>query len=134
MLEVNGWLKIAEEDNWEDGCQIDSTVSFSGDDRFAGRTIEDLIDDLLNFTGGEIDGVMLNCCDEDGRIDIQVYEDEDGTPANPSQMERFKKGEERIWLATYTFMVEEVVRQTPVLVDARFGKDGYYKGVANAQS
>lgn len=131
MLEVNGWLKLAEEDNWENGCD-GSATQFSGSDRFTAETLPELLDRLKGFSGGEDSGVLLNSCGEEGRIDIQVYENAEGIPASQSEMDRFKKGECRVWLATYSFYVEEVSRQSVRLEDDRFDNDGYFMEATNA--
>lgn len=108
MLQVNGWFKIAEEDNWENGCSLDSSTAFDGRDNFHAETETELIEKLMAFTGEtEKQNVLINSCDEDGRLDIQVYENENGERASEREMELFKKNECRIWLATYTFQVSQ---------------------------
>lgn len=116
MLEVNGWFKIAEEDNWEEGCRLEYT-SYSGTERFTAKTQDDLIQKLMGFVGtDDRETVLVNSCEELGRIDIQVYEDSEGCPATEFKMEQFKKGNFRIWIATYIFHVEEVERNVAQLV------------------
>ena len=57
--------------------------------------------------------VVLDACEEDGRVDVQVLETADSYTVDAWQVEKWKRGELALWAATYTFMVEEVAR-TPV--------------------
>lgn len=117
MLEVNGWSKMSEEDNWENGCSLDATF-FSGNDRFAAETQDELIQKLMDFSGADDrENVLINSCDDLGRIDIQVYENEYAYPASKAEMERFKLNDARIWLSTYSFYAEWVTRKVAVLED-----------------
>lgn len=109
--EVRGWYKIAEEDNWEKGCLPESGSHYSGDDQFEADSIEKLVTYLCQHCGAEGVAAELDACEEDGRIDIQVMENREGYHASKPEMEAFKKGKCRLWLAAYTFQVEKVTRE-----------------------
>ena len=64
------------------------------------------------------DEIELDACDDVGRIDIQRYEDVDGMYATEPDFALWKKGERRLWLATYTFRVS---RCEPVALKAELG-------------
>ena len=51
---------------------------------------------------------MLDSCDEASRLDIQVYECEDGSPASEFEVQEWKEGKRKLWLATYTFNLLKV--------------------------
>ena len=114
MYEVNGWFKFAEVDDYEHGCDPDTATSWAGDDRFSGQTIDEVLQSLRDFVCVPDDyEVLLDSCEEDGRVDIQVLETEESYPATERQIEAWKKGELKLWHSTYSFEIEEVTR-TPV--------------------
>lgn len=113
MYEVNGWFKYGEQDFYETGCDPDSHVSFSGNERFSADNTPDLLIKLRSFVGVDDDyEIELDACDEDGRVDIQVMETAEGYPATAWQFKEWKRGELALWACTYTFMVEEVTRKS----------------------
>ena len=109
LLYCPGVQKFSEKDNWENGCTgeiiyeyINSPVQVN--------TKEDAIRYCLDFTG-EInrDNIEFNSCDEPGRIDIQVQEDDCGNRLTEEQWELFKKGKIDSYLVTYSsYFVEQV--------------------------
>jgi len=112
MLEVNGWSKFAELDSWKNGCDPDSTRWEAGSDSFTAEDENELIAKLMEFTDvDDKQNVLINSCDQDGRIDIQRYEDEQGCLADASEMDAFKRGEIDLYLACYTFHVESITRE-----------------------
>lgn len=114
--EVNGWRKFTEEDSYKHGCIGDAHYD-GGKDTFTADTVPELVEKCRAFCGGTVDGVLLDSCDEDGRLDIQVTEDDDATPASESQIEAWKRGELRLLAACYTFTVELVTRETVQLTN-----------------
>ncbi len=110
--EVKGWLKFADEDVYSKGC-IPGGSAFSGMDRFESNTVEELLQELMDFCGqSNKENVLLNSCGEDGRIDIQGLEDGDGTIASAPEIVKWKRGKQRLWAVTYIFRVEYVTRET----------------------
>ena len=108
MYQINGFIKFAELDNYEQGCDPDSTVMQEVSMTFTGKTIQAVIDQALSFLGMEADAMEVNACDEDGRIDFQGMECEDGTAPSKAELARWKRGEIKLWAVTYTAHVEEV--------------------------
>lgn len=112
VFEADGWMKFSEEDIFSDGCQPETATHNSGNERFTADLLSSLIDKLKAFTGCQEDeNLLINSCEEIGRLDIQVMEDGEGTAATPQQIERWKAGKERLWLACYTFQIEAVERE-----------------------
>src|SRR3972149_6804215 len=104
MYLVNGMIKHSELDDYEQGymgngssCHIDYV--------FKSDTIEDLINQIIEFTGH--DDVCLNACDELGRIDIQGMEDRLECAASEREIEAWKKDHIKLWAATYTCYILE---------------------------
>lgn len=111
--ECNGWYKFAEQDDWEHGCDPDTAFSYAGDEIFKGETVEDLLKKVRDFVGVphnyEVD---LDACEEPGRVDIQILENKDAYVATPSEIEAWKRGEIKLWAATYSFEIQEVERRS----------------------
>jgi len=112
MLEVNGWFKDTEQDNYENGC-IGNGFSHSGNDRFVAKTESELIQKLMDFVGvSDKDCVSVNSCGDAGRIDICRTENDDSYEPTARELERFKNGEIDLWYSTYIFHAEKVTRKT----------------------
>ena len=110
--EVNGWATHGEVDVYEEGCTPGTDICNTGSDRFKADSIEGLIEALMEFAGTEDPGAVLrDSCDEEGRVDIQVYETATG-PASDHDVDEWKAGHITLWLVIYVFHVEEVERKT----------------------
>ena len=110
MYLVNGLLKFAEEDNYQSGRVIGTAFSdcinatFTGKTlAFTGETLAALLEDLKIFTG--CDDILLNSCNEQGRVDLQGYETADGSTASASDMQLWKDGKIKLYAVTYTAYV-----------------------------
>ena len=114
--EARGWSKFSEEDIYNEGCQIHSGNSGNGNDLFFGDTILEVIDKCQEFVGSEsMEDCLLNSCGEEGRLDIQIMEDENSTPAGKHDLEEWKAGRKRLWLSCYSFYIENVAREAVFL-------------------
>jgi hypothetical protein len=107
MFQANGLLKFTEQDIWEEGCQPHTSNSYSIDMTFTGAFPEEVIKKIAGYIGCDEDGIERNSCDEKGRVDFAITEDEEGTPLSPRQWEQFKKGNIKAWYAIYTAYIEE---------------------------
>ena len=111
-LEINGWLKIAEIDDYENGCQPDTAFMVDVDVNFHGATLEDLLEKVTGFFGVPLSEVAISACEEPGRLDVTLLENKDGIAASQAEIERWRKGHLTLWDVTYTAQVETVTRQT----------------------
>jgi len=119
--ETRGWLKFAEEVVWNSGCQPEGGFNDSGNDRFAADSIPALIAKLQAFCGSyDAADVLPDSCDTVGRVDIQVMETEESIAAHVSEVDRWKVGKCRLWLACYTFRIEKVTREDVTAVCAEY--------------
>lgn len=105
--EVNGWSKFTEEDVYSEGCLPETMSNYGGHDRFIGNTVEEVLEKIMSFTNAEKDWMLLNSCDDVGRVDVQVNENEDGYRATEQEIKQWKQGKLKLWLATYIFYVKE---------------------------
>jgi hypothetical protein len=102
------FLKFAMIDNYNEGCDPDSTFSTICEVTFTGKTKDEVIEKAASFFGCQPDDIERNACDEPGRIDFQVMECDDGTTANKNDMAAWKNGQRRLWDVTYTAYLEKV--------------------------
>lgn len=112
--EVYGWIKLAVKDSFEHG-QIGKESQFFGKDKFCSKTIAGVIEQCLEFCGADMNCAILDSCDEQGRLDVQILEDGSGTQASSDLIEKWKLGKCQLWMATYTFYVEQVTRKPCIL-------------------
>ena len=111
-IEARGWIKLSEEDSYLTGCQPDTCMMHSGRDTFSADTVDDLIDQVMSFAGCEDrDSVLLDSCEEPGRLDIQIMETDEGYPATESDLASWRQGHKRLWLTCYTFYAKKVTRE-----------------------
>ena len=106
--QIKGLLKFAEEDNYKDGCLPDTATHYSVDYTFNGTSKEEVIKKVADFLGVGEDGIERNACDDKGRIDFALMEDDEGTSPSKSQIDAWKKGRERLWYVIYTGHLEKV--------------------------
>lgn len=110
--QVSGWAKFYEEDIYNEGCIPHTGGMIDGSDLFKSESISGLLEVLLSFTGANYEDIQLNSCDELGRVDISVMEDDNGSMATRGQIEEWKEGQIRLWDCIYTFQVEKITAQT----------------------
>jgi hypothetical protein len=113
QYEINGGLKCVERDVFASGCQPETSRCWPIDVRLSADSVEELIKKLNDFLGNDdLSAVSLDACDEPGRIDVQMLENDAGEPATTAQIDVWKRCELALWLADYSFQVEAVERRT----------------------
>ena len=103
MYFVNGLLKFAEEDSYQSGYVVGTAFSACINATFTGETLAALLEDLKIFTG--CDDILINSCDEQGRVELQGYETADGSTASASDMQLWKDGKIKLYSVTYTALI-----------------------------
>lgn len=112
MLKTNGFLKMVEVDDFENGCDPDTAQQSYDDTRFIGANEQEIIEKIKDYYGVKDNALILNSCGENGRIDIQRIENANGDSASTSEIKRWKMGELTLYAAYYSANVEEVVEFT----------------------
>mgnify|MGYP000850386816 CR=1 FL=1 len=102
MYIVNGIEKVWEEDDYVNGC-IGKQHYTEIDVSFKAADLKSLLDKLQGFTG--CDGVLLNSCEEQGRVDLQRHETVNGVAASESDMQLWRDGKKKLYAVTYTAIV-----------------------------
>jgi len=112
QFEINGGLKMVEEDIFEHGCQLGTAQCWPIDVKLSADSIPALVEKIHAFIGSRPGSHILDACDEKGRLEVQVMETDDGNPASDSDLDAWQDGKRRLWLADYSFRVELVERAT----------------------
>ena len=100
----------SELDIYADGCQPDtSETQFFDHITIDANDINQLLDAVAEFFGVPRADIVLNACDEIGRIDIQWYSTERNLPGplGPATLERWKNGELNLYLNNASLYVEQ---------------------------
>lgn len=112
QYEINGCFKSIEEDIFAEGCQPHSGRVALVEVRLRADTVEGLLKKFNNFLGNDDwSAIELDACDEPGRVDVSILENDEGEPATEWQIEAWKNGKQRLWAATYTAHIEAVERR-----------------------
>ena len=107
IYRINSFWKTSEEDVYCESI-LDHTMRESecGISMQANST-DDLIERVRQFFGVDSDALVLDSCEEQGRIDVSTLENSDGYQAAAREIELWKKGEYRLWTCTYTAYVQK---------------------------
>jgi hypothetical protein len=114
MLEITYIHYDMEEDSFEEGC-IASYRSDGYSFKIEAETPEALYTKIMAQFDVDRDSLDINACEEAGRIDVQRTEDAEGNQASATQIEQWKRGELKLYLADYSVYVEEVTRKPATL-------------------
>jgi hypothetical protein len=107
---INNIVKLAEKDSFENGCDPRSSQFSTIDLQIESLSLSEVIDNLMTFTScTDKKSVLIDACEEDGRIDIQVTENGEGYTPSTYQIEQWKKGEFDLYAVTYTAQIEKHV-------------------------
>ena len=101
-------LKFTEQDVFNEGCQPDTAQSMEVDIEFSNETMDGLLDDIKEFYGVDDDALLKNSCDEDGRLDISLLEDDNSLQASQQDIKEWKQGGKRLWNSIYTYEIKKV--------------------------
>lgn len=110
---VRGYFATSEADNFEQGCIGKNFTEFmkASDWQCKADSLDALIDTLKEEFKSE--DVMLNCCAEAGRLELQVMQKDafQCHKVSDKTMEKFRAGTIDLFLTNYTFNVEIVQSQ-----------------------
>lgn len=102
QIQVNVY-KSVELDDYENGCLLEGGSDFGCIDTFKTNSMNEALE--LIKTYGEP-------CIFDDRIDVQKMENGDGNEPMEYQIEEWKKGNRKMYLANYTFYFSEVTTKS----------------------
>ena len=111
MFQANTIHFHAERDDYENGCVPGTDHASTYDYRIQADTVEELVNILCQhalWRDATPDDYDLDSCGEPGRIDISGMVDSDWSPATKRELERWRKGKEELYYATWTVYVQKV--------------------------
>lgn len=111
LYRVKGYIAHASLDSYANGCELEAKTEFSSEFSIVANSLQALITGLCShFKANPDDDVLLDCCEEDGRLDIQVHQREAFEIAEPSKatIAAWKEGKLSLYLTDYSFQVERV--------------------------
>jgi len=108
MYIIRSFMKIAEIDNFVAGCDMESTAISECCIEIKADTIDVLKDKIPAYFGVDSNSVGYNACEELGRVDIQILEDEHGNKAGRVDLGRWKKGKIDLYTCTYIGQLERL--------------------------
>lgn len=109
---IKGYIAHSEIDNWQNGCIGPAKTEWGDWYSIKAASIQELLEILSrDFCATSNEDFLLDSCDEDGRVDLQVYQEyafEIGK-VSPDILADWKNGLSSIWLTCYSFNVEKVI-------------------------
>ena len=94
-----------QQDVWEQGCLPETSCSYQYNERFFGNSLEELFNNLASHFKIDKQNISINDC-EKSIINVSVYEKARGI-ATKNDIEKWKKGDIKLWLCDYTFVIEK---------------------------
>lgn len=104
MYRINSLFKIAELDNYDQGCDPETTRMIKIESPFQCLDLKGLLDQVSKFLN-EKDYQINPCEDEPDRVDWQVLETANSKIPSNRKLEQWKRGELDLYLCTYTAYV-----------------------------
>lgn len=136
VYQIRGFIAFSEKDNFENGCDYQSSKSMHSDERFTANSLQGLLDILADEFKGErvnlsapldslryLGDFIVDSCDEEGRLDLQVYQRRPFQIGKPSAatIESWKAGKTELWLTCYSFIVQKVITGFPLADEMKGG-------------
>jgi len=113
--ETRSALKFAEEDIYKEGCIPETATSFEVDVKFSSDSVAGVLDKIKKCYDVLDNDIILNSCDEEGRIDVCILEDGNSYKATPADIKEWKKGKKVLYSAIYSYQIEKVTRESVIL-------------------
>ncbi len=108
MFIAQGTLKFTEEDDYQNGCNPESSQTELNCLSFESDTIQGLVMEIKEFFEVTADDVLLNSCDEVGRLDVQRMENSRENKPGKKQIEAWQKEQCKLYAALYSFEVTKI--------------------------
>ncbi len=106
--QIHDFWKHVEVNDYKNGCEPASSVSYHITATFRGRSAQEVINDAAEFLGIRADGIEINAGGEAGRVDFSRLENGAGMAPTGEQLAKWKRGKEVLYYAVYTGYVEQV--------------------------
>lgn len=107
--ETNGALKLATLDSFNSG-EYGKTQHSWFDYPMVASSLTQIKGSICDLLGCEENAILVNSCDEPGRIDVQVMENGNGDAPSENEFSEWKAGRIDLYSVTYSFQFESVTR------------------------
>lgn len=87
---------------------VGDTYDKSADYTVTGATVDEVLSKVAENHGVSVESLLLDSCEETGRLDVQVLEDADGIPASPAEILRWQADLLTLYHVTYFYSVDTV--------------------------
>jgi len=114
LYQINGLLKLWDEDTYKNGAIPDSGGMSDVDLHFRGKTPDDVIEQCGEYLHVDKDGIERNAGDINGRVDFSLMEDSNSCFLTKNELKEWKKGKMKAYAVTYIAQVEMVISGIPV--------------------
>ena len=109
MLKIQGFLKLSEEDSYDEGCDPKTCQMYEDTHvNFQAETEVELLAKVKEFFSVEDNAIVVNSCGDAGRIDIQTMEDGEGNNPSKADMSAWKRGKKTLYACIYSLNAEKV--------------------------
>lgn len=123
---ARGTLKHTEEDVFSQGCLPETSQTEYIEIEFRADTLDELLSDIFAYSrASSKEDCLFDACGDPGRLDVQVYENDRAERATRKELEDWKQGHVRLWLADYIFQIESVTSELVNLTEACEGKEWF---------
>lgn len=116
MFEARGAHKHVEEDVFEKGC-IPPGRSWFCDMPVYGNTIQEILAAIRGQHHSDSE-LELDACGDIGRVDVACMETDISWEPTEADYARWKRGEQKLWYAVYSYYIERVTREPAHLTGA----------------
>ena len=106
MYQVVNFIKLSEEDSYDQGCNFATCTHSEYLISFKSETKEGLLEEIGYFFDVGRDATELDVCDEDGRIDLCIMENANGDVASEQELTDWRVGVGKLYSCTYTGYLE----------------------------
>ena len=110
-FESIGIWKHSEEEAYDHGRSGKSEYSAYIEKKLVADSAPEIVAKFANWLGMKPEDAEIDVCEEDGRVEFQRVENGEGYEASPRQLQDWKRGERKLYCATYTIYVERVTRE-----------------------
>lgn len=110
MFIAKNFIVVSEIDNFDKGCDLDSSVTYWPGITLENESLDSLLEELATTFGIEKGELVLGACDEPSRVDFDWHSVKAGDTSKPreSTLNEWKEGKRELYLNAGSCIVEEI--------------------------
>ncbi len=103
-------IRHTEQDIYTDGCQPHTSVSYWMNDKVEAQELNELVNLIKKKHKVGNGALLLNSCDEVGRLDVQLYTTENGsTMVSKKLLALWKEAKAVLYLTIFTYHITRLI-------------------------